>query len=172
MKARSDPGSGPWTRGEKKYSINMWLSEASRTCDLVPSLDSLLPEQVGQLLDASTPEQVRQRVEVPDVELVVQRTAEAHANEIRGEENQHNLWLSVKVWYKSRWTLGTSFIYSLTCLANSNLTPSSESNGVVLQKYSTDKSRFKGYDRQYFSEQGFSSCLAPWWVRRCLLPAW
>lgn len=67
------------------------LSEASRTCDLVLYLDSLLPEQVGQLLDASTPEQVRQRVEVPDVELVVQRTAEAHANEIRGEENQHNL---------------------------------------------------------------------------------
>lgn len=51
----------------------------------------LLPEQVGQLLDSSTPEQVGQRVEVPDVELVVQRTTEAHANEVRGEENQHNL---------------------------------------------------------------------------------
>ena len=46
---------------------------------------------MGQLLDTSTPEQVRQRMEVPDVELVVQRAAEAHADEIRGEENQNNL---------------------------------------------------------------------------------
>lgn len=64
--------------------------------ELVWYSDSLLPEQVGQLLDSSAPEQVWQRVKVPDIELVVQRTAEAHANEIRGEENQHNLWLSVK----------------------------------------------------------------------------
>lgn len=59
-------------------------------------LDLVLPEQVGQLLDSSAPEQVGQRVEVPHVELVVQGTTEAHANEIRGEEDQHNLWVHVK----------------------------------------------------------------------------
>lgn len=62
-----------------------------RTCGVVAQSDALSPEQVGQLLDSSAPEQVRQRVEIPDVELVVQRTAEAHANEIRREENQHDL---------------------------------------------------------------------------------
>lgn len=49
------------------------------------------PEQVGQLLDSSAPEQEGQRVEVPDVKLVVQRTAEAHANEVRCEQNQNHL---------------------------------------------------------------------------------
>lgn len=58
---------------------------------LVKYFDCVLPEQVGQLLDSSTPEQVGQRVEVPDVELVVQRAAEAHTNEVRGEHNQYNL---------------------------------------------------------------------------------
>lgn len=69
-----------------------------KTSGEVTQLDAISPEQVGQLLDSSAPEQVRQRVEIPDVELVVQRTAEAHANEIRGEENQHDLWLAVKDW--------------------------------------------------------------------------
>lgn len=46
---------------------------------------------MGQLLNSTTPEQVRQGVKVPDVELVVQRTTEAHANEVRGEQNQHYL---------------------------------------------------------------------------------
>lgn len=79
---------------------------------VVSYLDSVLPEQVGQLLDSSTPEQVGQRVEVPDVELVVQRAAEAHTNEVRGEQNQYNLWSFVKVWYKHQRILGTSLIYS------------------------------------------------------------
>lgn len=65
-------------------------------CVLGTYLDFLLPKQVGQLLDSSAPEQVGQRVEVPHVELVVQGTTEAHANEIRGEEDQHNLWSHVK----------------------------------------------------------------------------
>lgn len=51
---------------------------------------------MGQLLDTSTPQQVRQRVEVPDVKLVVQWATEAHANEVTGEQNQHNLWFSDK----------------------------------------------------------------------------
>lgn len=78
---------------------------------VVSYLDSVLPEQVGQLLDSSTPEQVGQRVEVPDVELVVQWAAEAHTNEVRGEQNQYNLWSFVKVRYKHQ-LLGTSLIYS------------------------------------------------------------
>lgn len=51
----------------------------------------VLPKQVSQLLDSSAPQQVRQRVEIPHVELVVQRTTEAHTNEVRGEKNQHDL---------------------------------------------------------------------------------
>lgn len=58
---------------------------------LHPYLGFLLPEQVGQLLDSPTPEQERQRVEVPDVELVVQRTTEAYADEVRSKQYQHNL---------------------------------------------------------------------------------
>lgn len=46
---------------------------------------------MSQLLDTSAPEQERQGVEVPNVELVVQRTAEAHANEVGGKKNQHHL---------------------------------------------------------------------------------
>lgn len=62
-----------------------------RSWGVAAQRDALSPEQVGQLPHSSTPEQVRKRVEIPDVELVVQRTAEAHANEIRREENQHDL---------------------------------------------------------------------------------
>lgn len=54
-------------------------------------MDFLSPEEVGQLLDSAAPEQERQRMEVPDVELVVQGTTEAHADEIRSEQYQHNL---------------------------------------------------------------------------------
>lgn len=79
----------------------------------------LLPEQVGQLLDSSTPEQVRQCVEVPDVELVVQRTTEAHTNEVRGEKNQHRLWLSVKAYYKSQ-CMSKTYIDTFTYLLTSD----------------------------------------------------
>lgn len=65
-------------------------------CGLGMYFDFLLPEQVGQFLDSSAPEEVGQRVEVPHVELVVQGTTEAHANEVRSEEDQHNLWSHVK----------------------------------------------------------------------------
>lgn len=54
---------------------------------------------MGQLFNSSTPEQVRKRVEVPDIELVVQRTTEAHPNEVWGEQDQNYLWFYVKVWY-------------------------------------------------------------------------
>lgn len=56
-----------------------------------PRQVGVLPKQVSQLLDSSAPEQVGQRVEVPHVELVVQRAAEAHADEVRGEQDQYHL---------------------------------------------------------------------------------
>lgn len=46
---------------------------------------------MGQFLNSSTPEQERQRVKVPDIELVVQRTTEAHADEVRSKKYEHNL---------------------------------------------------------------------------------
>lgn len=55
---------------------------------------------MGQFLHTSTPEQVRQRVEIPHVELIVQRAAEAHAYEVRCEQNQHYLYSCVKAQHK------------------------------------------------------------------------
>ena len=42
------------------------------------------------------PEQIGQRVEVPDVELVVQRSAEAHADQVGRKQNKHHVYNATK----------------------------------------------------------------------------
>lgn len=59
------------------------------------------PEQMSQFLHPTAPQQVGQSVEIPNIELVVQRAAEAHADEVGREQDKNNLWESVR----EHWTI-------------------------------------------------------------------
>lgn len=65
-------------------------------------LSQPVPEQVSEPACRRGPQEVGQCVEVPDVELVVERTAEADANEVGGEEGGNYLYAVVKAKGRSR----------------------------------------------------------------------
>jgi len=41
--------------------------------------------------ERSGPEKIRQRMKIPDVELIMQRSAEAHSDEVRRKQYKHNV---------------------------------------------------------------------------------
>lgn len=67
-----------------------------------PRLSQPVPEQVCEPACRRGPQEVGQCVEIPDVELVVERTAEADANEVGGEEGRNYLYAVVKAKGRSR----------------------------------------------------------------------